>query len=227
MSLDVYFIPLGANRFEPYFEQPDEDAREAPRATGVFARLSARFSQLVREAEEHRHERQHEPPGSVLGRLQRSLMRWIAERVVEQRLLWHVRRVDEATLHVPDDMPPAEAERVFREGLAKDGDRHLRRMLLHSVGLALAIPLVVVPGPNLFGYFFTFTVVGHFLSFRGARRGASVVRWTVAPNAALTDLRRALLVDPPERHRLIHAVAERLRLPRLALFVERMAVPTA
>ena len=87
--------------------------------------------------------------------------------------------------------------------------------------------MALVPGPNLFGYLFTFTVVGHFLSYRGARRGNRDVRWTVEANEALTALGRAIQAPQPERHRLVNEAAERLRLRRLALFVERMSAPTA
>ena len=51
--------------------------------------------------------------------------------------------------------------------------------------------------------------------------------WTVEPNEALTALGRAIQAPQPERHRLENEAAERLRLRRLALFVERMSAPTA
>jgi Mitochondrial K+-H+ exchange-related len=226
--VNVYLIPLGTDRFEPYFEHEDED--EAPAqgsAPGFFARMSARFSEMIREAERQRHERPHHQPPTTLGRLQHRLMGWVAERVAEQRLLWRLRSVDEATLHIPDTMDPDGALQTFRTMLQKDNDRHLRLLIVHALGLVASAPFMVVPGPNLFGYFFTFTVVGHFLAFRGARRGLSGVRWTVVPNAGLTTLGRAMSAPGPERYRLVHEIGERLQLPRLARFVERMAVPPA
>jgi hypothetical protein len=225
----VYFVPLAAGRFEPYFEHDDAgDAAAAdPGQQGFFARMSARFSALVRDAERLRHEQLHEPPKTTLGRLQRRLMCWIAERVAEQRLLWKLRSVAEAELHVPDDLDRDEAFQRFQQCLQKDADWHLRRLGLHSLGLIASAPFVIVPGPNILGYFFTFTVVGHFLSYRGARRGLNEVRWTIAPNPALTTIARAVVTAPPERYRLIHEAAERLRLAHLARFVERMAAPPA
>ena len=35
------------------------------------------------------------------------------------------------------------------------------------------MPVALVPGPNVLGYLFTFTVVGHFLAWRGAVQGAA------------------------------------------------------
>lgn len=227
--MNVYFIPLAGGRFEPYFEHEDKDEPSPPDAAapGVFARMSARFAAMIREAEQERHDQTHKPPTTAMGRVQRKLMGWVAERVAEQRLLWQLRRADAATLHVPDDMDPAEALRRFRGGLQKDADRHLRRLGLHSLGLLASAPFVVIPGPNVFGYFFTFTVVGHFLAYRGARRGLTRVRWTVEPNPALTSMAQAVATPPPERYRLIHEAAALLRLPRVARFVERLLAPSA
>ena len=227
--MNVYFVPLAAGRFEPYFEH--EDDPELPEAgvapPGLFARMRARFSQMVREAEHQRHERTHDAPATVLGRLQRTLMSWVAERVAEQRLLWHLRGTTAAELHVPDTLEAAEGLRLFRLGLQKDADRHLRFLGLHVVGLLVSLPLMFVPGPNVLGYFFTFTVVGHFLAFRGARRGLNDVQWSVTTTPALTAIGRAVGTAPPERYRLIHEAAQHLRLAHLARFVERMAAPPA
>jgi hypothetical protein len=227
--VNVYFIPLAGGRFEPYFEQEDAPVSEAATADpeGFFARLFARFSAMVREAEGQRHDTGHAPPTTALGRLQRRLLGWVAERVAEQRLLWRLRGADRAELHVPEDLDPDEGLRRFREGLQHDGEWHLRRLVIHLVGLLLSIPVALIPGPNLLGYFFTFTVVGHYLSFRGARRGLNDVVWTVVQNPALTTIGQAVVTAPPERYRMIHEAAQRLRLAHLARFVERMAIPPA
>jgi hypothetical protein len=226
--MNVYFVPLGNARFEPYFE-PEDDAAdvEVPEGAGFFARIRARFAETLREAERQRHERVHHRPTTAMGRVKRLIFRWIAERVAEQRLLWNLRTVDDAVLHVPDDTDLLAAEKQFRQILQRDGDRHLRRCGLHTLGLIVSVPVALVPGPNLFGYLFTFTAVGHLLSYLGARRGNRDVRWTIQPDAALTAVGQALQAPVPDRHRLLHEAAERLRLRRLALFVERMTVPSA
>jgi hypothetical protein len=226
--VNVYYIPLGAGTFEPYFEhQDDDEPPEDGEPRGFFARMRARFSDMIKEAEEARHSQTHEAPATLMSRIQRRMMGWVAERVAEQRLLWQLRRVDEAVLHVPDDQDPAAALALFRDGLQKDGDRHRRLLALHLLGLTVSAPFVVVPGPNVFGYFFTFTVVGHFLAFRGARRAVSEVRWSVERDAALTAIGHAVSAPAPDRYRRIHEAAAPLRLAHLARFVERMAPPPA
>jgi hypothetical protein len=159
--------------------------------------------------------------------MQRRSLRWIAERIAEQRLLWRLRTADAATLHVAADMDAPEAEALLRSSLKRDADRHLRLLAVHSVALLLSAPVAFVPGPNVLGYLFTFTVVGHFLAWRGARRGIHEVAWQVAPSTALTDLRRAFALEAGDRHRVIHDVAHRLRMPKLARFVEQMAATGA
>jgi hypothetical protein len=182
---------------------------------------------MIRDAEEARHRQNREVPTGTVGRLKQRALAWVAERVAEQRLLWRLRGAEAAVLHIPDDQEESAAVGLFRAGLQKDGDRHRWLLALHSIGLLVSAPFAFLPGPNLFGYFFTFTVVGHFLSYRGARRGLSDVRWTVHRNATLTGIGRALSAAPAERYRLIHEAAKRLRLPHLARFVERMASPAA
>lgn len=225
--MDVYLVPLARDRFECYFEAADDEEPASAEGQGVFARLRAWFSAQLRDAERARHLAPTDEPRSAMARVQRKLMRWIAERVTEQRLLWHLGRAESATLHAPDDLDPREAERVMRAAMRIDADRHLTMLALHSVGLIVSLPVMVLPGPNVLGYFFTFTVVGHFLALRGARRGLSRVIWRVAPNADLTALRGAWSLEAETRHGRIHEVADRLGLERLATFVERMTTPTA
>lgn len=226
--MDVYLVPIGRDRYECYFEAADDDEPPPPvDPQGFFARVRARFAAQLREAERARHERRLEGPSSAMASLHRKVMRWIAERVAEQRLLWHLGRADAATLHAPDALDPAAAERMMRAMLQRDADRHLKRLAANVVGLVIATPFALVPGPNVFGYLFSFAVVGHFLAWRGARRGLGRVRWRVAPSADLTDLGHALSLEVEARVRCIHLVADRLRLSRLATFVERMTAPTA
>lgn len=222
--MDVYFVPIGRDRFESYFEAADDDPAPS-HDQGFVARWRMRLSTMVRDAE-----RQEAPPaggGGLLARARRWVMRWIAERVAEQRLLWNLASAHEATLHIPADLDRTVAERMMREAMRRDADRHLRLLALHAIGLLISVPFVLFPGPNFFGYFFTFTVLGHFMAWRGARKGLSRIRWTVVSSAELSDLRHAFTLDPDARHQRIHDVAARLRLERLAKFVERMAASTA
>ena len=226
--MDVYFVPIAADRFEPYYEAPDDDApAESAEGLGFFGRLRVRFQAQLKEAEQARHQVTPDEPATFLGRMQRRSLRWIAERIAEQRLLWRLRTADVATLHVAADMDASEAEALMRSSLKRDADRHLRLLAVHSVALLLSAPVAFVPGPNVLGYLFTFTVVGHFLSWRGARRGLHEVKWQVAPSTALTDLRRAFALEAGDRHRVIHDVADRLHMPKLARFVEQMAATGA
>ena len=226
--MDVYFVPIAADRFEPYYEAPDDDApAESAEGLGFFGRLRVRFQAQLKEAEQARHQVVPDEPATFLGRMQRRSLRWIAERIAEQRLLWRLRTADVATLHVAADMDASEAEALMRSSLKRDADRHLRLLAVHSVALLLSAPVAFVPGPNVLGYLFTFTVVGHFLSWRGARRGLHEVKWQVAPSTALTDLRQAFALEAGDRHRVIHDVADRLHMPKLARFVEQMAATGA
>ncbi len=88
-------------------------------------------------------------------RTQRKVMRWIVERAAEQRLLWHLRTAETATLEAPDDLAPDEALAILKRGLKRDADRHLRWFLVHALGLLVSVAPILIPGPNVLGYFFT------------------------------------------------------------------------
>lgn len=222
-SLDVYLVPVARDKYECYYEAEDIEEPEDTTEQGFFARMKRRFNEQLKEAENARHQKAIEEPKTFLGRMHKRMMRWIAERIAEQRLLWHLRTAEAATLHVSADLLPQDAEWLMRENIKRDADFHRNRLIPHTLLLILSAAVAVIPGPNILGYLFTFTVVGHFLAWRGAVNALSRVAWSVKPSAELTDLRHAFSLDADTRHRLIKEIARRLHMPKMALFVERMA----
>lgn len=225
--MDVFLIPVAADRYEPYCEPADGDPATADEAAahGLFRRVWTRFQAMLAQAEqEQRRPEAERDRHTWTGRL----MRWVAERVAEQRLLWHLRKHDAATLHFPADLTADRAEALVRGQLRADADRHRRWMYVDAVLAAITGPLLFfVPGPNLVAYFFVFRAVGHYLSQRGARHGLEGVRWAWAPSEALVDLRGAITLDDPHRSEQVHHVATRLQLPHLPRFVSRVALRSA
>ena len=228
--MDVFLIPTAtAERYELYYEAPDEDVVEEDDGTGFIARMKRRFGDMLREAEDwrqRRHEAQLEP-ATLFARLRRKIMGFVVERIAEQRLLWHMRKHSEICARVPADLPESEAEAIIRTILKRDADHHLKWTLIDLLLLVLSAPLMVIPGPNVPGFYFTFQVVGHFLSMRGAKQGLNGARWTVKPCEELSELRQALTLAPPQRQRRFRELADRLRLEHLATFLDDVAAPTA
>jgi hypothetical protein len=224
-TLDVFLVPIGHDRWECYYEAVDQD-EPVERGAGFFAGLRYTFSQQLKDAENARHQAAIDEPKTFLGRIHKRSLRYIAERIAEQRLLWHLRRAKAATLHVPGDLSAAAGERIMREIMKRDADRHRNRMIPHTLALIVSGVVAFVPGPNVLGYLFTFTAVGHFLSWRGAVNALQGVAWTVQPDPDLTELRRAFSLGADDRHRLIKEVAHRLHMPKMARFVEQMAAGT-
>jgi hypothetical protein len=243
--MDVFLVPVGHDAYELYCEHVDEldphlqrDAQEGVLPRGVFARLKFRlrparlFAQLkyrfhlmLLEAERDRRRGAAIPQtGGWMTRVRRRSMRWVAESIAEQRLLWNLRRHETATLLFPDDMPADTAVGVMRRQLARDFDKHRFWLAIDSLLMVAAGLLFWLPGPNFLGYYFAFRVVGHYFSVRGARRGLHIVTWTPEASPALTELRRALSLDPAGRLRQAEEVASRLRLDHLATFFQRTAV---
>ncbi len=224
-------MPLGTERHELYCEPSDDDESAAGTgapAPGFFARMRRRFTEMLRAAEAARARRargEYDPIDTWWERTRARVLAKVADAVAEQRLLWHLRHHTAACLHHPSDMTGERALEIMRASMVRDRDRHFRWLLIDGFLMLLSAALVVVPGPNVLGYYFAFRVVGHYLSWRGARQGLEVVTWSTAPCDPLIELRNALRLQPPQRDAHIDAVAERLRLPRLALFVNRICWP--
>lgn len=224
--MDVFLVPLPADRYELYCEEPDEphDPAAAP-PKGFFRRLKHRFTVMLAEAEqERRHGRAERAPAGWLGRVRARTMRWVAEAVAEQRLLWHLRRQTAATFFYPDDLTEAVAVEQLHKSLGQDFDRHRFWLTIDSLLFIGSGLLFLVPGPNVVAYYFAFRMVGHFFSMRGARQGLSVVSWMNEPSAPLTALRRAIALEPVEREQQVQDLANELRLEHLPRFIERTAV---
>jgi hypothetical protein len=225
--MDVYLVPVGAERHELYCEVPDEpeaDEQPVPGARpGLFRRLRERFREMLAEAERDRRQAHGSAaPKGWAGRVKARTMRWVAESIAEQRLLWHLRNQTDACLHFPDDVTESQAVTELRTSLSRDFEKHRFWLIIDLVGFIGSGLLMLVPGPNLIAYYFAFRLVGHFFSLRGARQGLNRVAWRHAASAPLAELRRAIELEPAVRVVRVHDVASRLRLDHLAAFVERI-----
>ncbi len=224
--MDVYLVALSATRYDLYYEADDAVVEPAGAGqAGWRARAARSFHQVLELVERERVKRrdaaeEHEPQGRWK-RLRGRVIAWLAERVAEQRLLWHLRGADEATLHFPSDMTAADVQEFLSRTLRSDAGRHLRWMVIDLVGYLVCLPLTVVPGPNLAAYYFVFRMVGHLLSWMGARNGMTRVAWHLVPSEALTKLRGAIGLSGVERHELVHEIAAALQLKHLDAFLDR------
>jgi hypothetical protein len=227
--VDVYVVPIGADRYELYCEiASDPELSDAPPPTGFFGRLKHRFSVMLRAAEDRQH--RHDDTAAKktwVGRLQDRIMAWVAERIAEQRLLWNLRGETEALAMHPDDMTFDQAQTLIHRMLQRDYDRHKVWLVVDTLLFIGSGIFFFVPGPNLVAYYFGFRVVGHWLSMRGASQGLHRVAWTGRACPPLTDLRRVAVLPPGEREDHVHAIAARLHLHKFPTFFERVALSRA
>ena len=235
--MDVFLVPTGDTDYELYTEEQDEDAPEAPEETAPSAffarmkfrlspsRLKARFSQMLAEAERDRrrgHAEKIEDGAGWAARMSRRVMRWVAEAIAEQRLLWNLRRSDAASFFYPADLGEEAAVTERRRQLNRDFEKHRFWLAVDSLLAVGSAALVLVPGPNVLGYYFVFRVVGHFFSVRGAKRGLNGVVWTNEACQPLADLRHLGAMEPVARLQHVERVATELRLDHLPSFFQRV-----
>lgn len=224
--MQVFLVPVGSSRYQLYVEVPDDEPdaeaqAEPPR--GRLGRLMHRFKTMLAEAEAERRRTERGEASQATG-LWRTILRKIAEAIAEQRLLWHLRHQNVVELRHPADLDGAKALQEVRQEFAVDTKKHLRWLVINGVLVAITGPLFFfVPGPNVISWYFTFRAVGHFLSWRGARRGLSAVEWQPKPSPPLTDVRLAIRLPPSDRRHRLEEISEALGLKHFTAFVERVA----
>jgi Mitochondrial K+-H+ exchange-related len=223
-GMDVYLIPVGADEYALY-----SDVKAAPKPEAAGAPSSGRIGGLVHRAQRAfaRLEQEPEPaaggsPG-WRGRLRRSVSR----RINEQRLLWQLRHERTATVVSPDDCPDALAIEIVRAHLRRQADRHRLWLVVDSVAFVASWVLILLPGPNVLAYYLAFSLVGHYFSLRGARRGRAGVQWSARRDAALSELRHVIALPTGERDHQVREIANRLNLPDLPAFFARTAPRSA
>ncbi len=89
-----------------------------------------------------------------------------------------MRRQHAAVLVHPEDLTGEAAMAIVRPALKADFEKHRRWLVIDGVLVLLSALLILVPGPNVLGYYFAFRVVGHYFSMRGARQALDHVVWT-------------------------------------------------
>jgi hypothetical protein len=228
--MDVFLVPVAPDRYELYCEEPDEPEPPAEEGTprpGRFRRMALWFREQLAEAELARRDgpQPDDAPRSFLTRAKARSMRWVAESIAEQRLLWQLRGKDDALLVYPFDVTEAQARQLLKRSLQRDWEKHRFWLVIDLVGAALSGLLILVPGPNFIGYYFVFRIVGHYFSLRGARRAMTVVTWTAQPSLPLGQLRPLLSEDPEARAERVRQIAVELNLEHLASFFQRAATP--
>jgi hypothetical protein len=230
--MDVFLIPLGADRYELYCEPRATAPELEPDAEvgGAMARLKRYFHAVLTAAEQARTAEaggEAEARRGLWARLKTRSLVLIADAIAAQRLLWALRQEESATLTYPADLGAQEADDCTRRLLQRDADRHRWWLAIDGLLLALSALLILLPGPNLIGYYFAFRVVGHYLSWRGARNGLDHVRWQSNPSQPLAELRAAITLSPTQRTHRLRELASLLRLDDLPTFIERLALRSA
>ena len=231
-EIHIYLLPVGLSRYELYFEPiDDEDLSDVDGSElGVIRGFYARFKEMLAEAKAVR-QFNDVPAGSLETTMKRSLLArvrtwfisWIAEVIMEERLLWQLRTKHQALLIYPDDIDHDQAIKISHTSLHKDLDRHRFWLIIDTIMALIFGPLLFfIPGPNLVAYYFVFRSVGHLLSWRGARNGLRHVTWHACQSAPLVQLREIPTLEFSERVHHIRDIEVELGLKHLVAFIERM-----
>jgi Mitochondrial K+-H+ exchange-related len=225
--MTVYLVPAGRDRCELYSEAPDEpdDAGPVQGHEGFIRRsvhtIGVRWRELVDMARR----------GKATGRFAKwrdSVVCHLAESIAEQRTLWALRKETAASARYPAHATEAAARGILDALLSNSRRHHLRWLVIDLLLVLITGPLFFfVPGPNVIAYYFLFRVVGHLMSWRGARQAIERIDWRLESDQSLAELASLVEVPRAARASRVAAIAERLSLPRLSAFFDRVAVPSS
>lgn len=221
--MNIFLVPVDRTRYELYCEPNDAD-----HPPGAFTgRLLRRAREELAAEQEARRDRRTTKAGDAdeagwTARLRASLTRGLAAWISQHRLLWHMRHVREGVLVHSADLDAERALSIARGRLQRQSDHHRFWMVIDAIATAIFGPLFFfVPGPNLISWYFAAKMAGHWLSFRGARRGVSGVDWSARVSPVLDEVREALALPAGRRRPRLRELSRELHLEHLATFVER------
>ena len=225
--LEVYLIPVSATTYELYCETSDDDTsigRSGKRG------LHMRFLEMIEQSQESRRTKKlatmsqnQEVTQSWSVRVRSWIMSWVAEAVLDWRLLWCLRNQTTVKLLYPADIDGSSALEIARSNLKSNADRHRMRLIIDGILAGISGPLLFfVPGPNLIAYYFVFRTVGHGLAWRGAKNGLDKADWSKEQSSALIRLRSIMSLDPDKCMRDVRDIEEELKLEHLSTFIERI-----
>jgi hypothetical protein len=217
----IYLLPVGSGRFELYSEPHDDEVTVSPR-DGPFSRYAQRFHDSWRRAVQTAR---RNDGGGRFERLRDWAVCRAAEMIAEQRTLWAIRNQVTARFVYPSDMTESRAAERRRSILADAKWHHGVWGIVDGLLFVASGLLALIPGPNLIAYYFGLRLVGHYLSWRGARQGLDWLHWEAQAEPALAELAELTGVPRAARASRVAAIAEALQLPRLAAFFDRTAVP--
>ncbi len=226
--MDVYLVPAGPDRHVLYCESA-RDKIETGQGEGGGIRRKMRDAFVRVLAAIEREDAGAGGDGAsgatsagAMARARSRLFGWMAERVAEQRVLWGLQGQTRVRAFHPASLDGPGALAAIERCLRAESRRHQRWLWLDTILLLVSLLLTVIPGPNLPGYYFTFRVVGHVLSIRGARQGLGRVSWDLQASPPLGELFEAVGLPSAERARVARSVASQLGLPRLPRFCDRV-----
>ena len=220
--MNIFLVPVDRTRYELYCEPNDAD--HPPGA--VTGKLLRRAREVLAEEQEARRDRRRAGAADAdegwMARMRAALTRGLAAWLSQHRLLWHMRHVREGVLVHAGDLDAERALAIARGRLQRQSDHHRFWMVIDGLATAVFGPLFFfVPGPNLISWYFAAKTAGHWLSFRGARRGVSRVEWSARVSPVLDEVREALALPADRRRPRLRALSRELHLEHLATFVER------
>jgi hypothetical protein len=149
---------------------------------------------------------------------------WLARRKPQdESLLQVLRRAEQIRLFYPARLSESQARTAWHHYLSLRWGEHLSVLLWDLAFSPLIALLMILPGPNVIGYWFVFRILTHLLAWRGVTR----VRGRRFPTDYLPCETLDRTVPPDGIGPAINQLSEQLGLRHLGLYVRRLTTRNA
>lgn len=187
--MDIYLLPTRAGSYRVYAGELDAAPLDAVDDTDSAAR-------------------------KLWASVRKGYYRLTWNRRQRERLLKELGELQRVRIHYPSSLTGAEARRILDELIEEQIATHKKWMVLNTAALPAALPLTLIPGPNVLLAYLAWRSVTHYKSKKAGEQ-ASQIQMQFLPNDRLAEL--AALVGRRRfgAGRKIRALGRTLGLPHL------------
>ena len=188
--MDVYLLPTRAGDYFLYSGEHDAPAPAKPAADSEST--AQKLLVLARKGYDNvtRRRRQKELLLKALGALDRV------------RILY------------PSSLPEERAQRIYDDLIQKETAKHKKWMIVNTAALPVAVPLSLIPGPNLLLAYLAWRSVSHYQTKKASEKAAEL-EIDFVPDGLLAEFADLVTQWPFRAKRRIRKLGDNLGLARL------------
>jgi hypothetical protein len=175
-NVNVYYLSTQDGQRFFYYDSSEIEAEQpgaaVPKSNGLWAWAERRWETIQKAMDD--------PDGGVTRWVGRA-WNWLHSfSHPDETMLAQFASTNEVVLHYPASLPIKSVQKAWRRYLKKRSRSHKFWTAVNVVAIPFGALFMILPGPNVIGFWFVYRAVYHYLAVRGVgrvRRGAVATRW--------------------------------------------------